>query len=87
MCFGVIGSDLLCRGGCAGRHTLDAIMEMFAWSMTSLLVGNLPGRRRDATPVQQSDSHRISLSGFPIGVRAALLQCRGKYVDVAMGCS
>ena len=78
MLFCVIAKELCCKCGCLGRHTLDAITEVFAWSMRHLLVGEWPTCRHDGTPWARDDKSRAKLTG-DMGVRALLLQARGDW--------
>ena len=42
-----ISKDDLCPCGCGGRHSLDAIMEVFKWDMLNLYIGQRPKKRHD----------------------------------------
>ena len=76
--FSVISKDLCCKCGCLGRHTLDAITSIFAWSMQILLVGRYPDTRHDGAAWKPTDKARAKLTGA-IGARAVLLQARGDW--------
>jgi len=47
--FGSIEKQDLCDCGCYGRHTLDAMLEIFVWSTQALLTGQFPNKRHDST--------------------------------------
>ena len=46
----VIRKARLCGCGCGGYHTLQALFEVFAWSLRQLLAGRSPGCRHDSSP-------------------------------------
>lgn len=78
MLFGVIGKDFCCKCGCLGRHTLDAIVSIFAWSMQILWSGTWPTCRHDGTPFDKSDTYRKAKTG-PLGFQSLLVQSRGDW--------
>ena len=68
----------VCDCGCFGRHTLDAILEVFVWNTRVLMTGEFPKRRHDGSPWLPSDKARAQRSG-KLGFFGALLQCRGDW--------
>ena len=68
----------VCDCGCGGRCTLDAILEVFVWSMTVLLIGVWPSNRHNQEPWLPRDKSRANKTG-ELHVRACLLQCRGDW--------
>ena len=71
-----INKDFLCDCGCAGRCTLDILMQVFVWSMHALLDGQHPHERHDHEPL---DDARKAKKGTPLGFHAVLLQVRGDW--------
>ena len=78
MLFCVIAKEFCCKCGCLGRCTLDAIADVFAWSMQLLATGEWPTCRHDGSPWCETDKTRAKWVGS-MGVRAILLQCRGDW--------
>lgn len=68
----VIPSSKICDA------TMDAIMEVIAWSFRHLLSGCHPQCRHDGTPWHQSDKSRAKKEG-PLGFNAALVEVRGDW--------
>ena len=79
--FAVIGKEFCCKCGCKGRHTTDAILSVFSWSMKLLLQGFWPSCRHDGSAWSDSDKSRAQLQG-EMGVRAMLCQSRGDWAWV-----
>ncbi len=77
--FGALPKEVHCRCGCHGRHTLDAISGVFAWSMQALAAGVFPRQRHDETPWEAKDSWRQGYEGRNFGFYAALFQARGDW--------
>ena len=73
-----ISKDDLCPCGCGGRHSLDAIMEVFKWDMLNLYIGQRPKKRHDKKEWLPSDSDRKKETA-PLGMRAGLFQSRGDW--------
>eukprot|EP00969_Alexandrium_andersonii_P250646 11078119-Alexandrium_andersonii.AAC.1 len=67
-----------CKCGCSGRHTVDEILKVFAWSMKHCTLGLFPAARHDGSPWEASDSFRKDHRG-PLGFQGALLQARGDW--------
>jgi len=74
--FADIHHEFLCTCGCRGRHTFDALLEVFAWSMVVLLGGHHPDTRHDRGPL---DAPRAGKAGQPLGFQGVLLQARGDW--------
>ena len=70
--------EFQCSCGCRGRHTADAIMGVFLWSMCVLHTGHYPQQRHDGSEWQATDKARSKFEG-PLGLYGALLQCRGDW--------
>jgi hypothetical protein len=62
------------KSAIAGKNTCDALFEVFAWRMRSLLLGVLPSCRHDGTPWQDSDRARSKESGKPLTMEALLME-------------
>ena len=77
-CFSVVEKQDLCDCGCGGRCTLDAMLEIFRWSLMVLYTGNTPQQRHDGTAWLPSDKSRCSDSS-PLTFRGCLLQSRGDW--------
>ena len=69
----------VCDCGCSGRHTIDAILEVFLWSLQALLFGAWPRTRYDNQPWRREDSHRKSEAGSAFGFFAYLCEVRGDW--------
>jgi len=76
--FTSIDKDFCCQCGCGGRCTLDAIVDVFAWSMKTMSLGRWPRKRHDGTAWLPSDKTRRASIGrfFAFGI---LLQARGDW--------
>ena len=80
MLFTAISQEHLCGCGCRGRHTIDAILSIFVWSINSTFAGAFPGVRHDGSPMSSAaDKWRRSMAGTRIGFKSVLLQCRGDW--------
>lgn len=78
--FGCIDKMYLCDCGCKGRHTIDAMLNIFTWSLRCLLLGKWPTHRHDKMPWKPSDKSRSgSVGGTELGFHACLLQVRGDW--------
>ena len=66
-------------------ETFNAILDVFAWSMTVLLDGVMPKLRHDSSPFDSNSKgagdskFRINAAGQAIAVRCALVQIRGDW--------
>ena len=67
----------LCQCGCFGRCTFDLIFKVVAWSFRALAAGRYPMVDHEGNEFPQG-SHRASLAGKALKVRAA---CLAKYGD------
>jgi hypothetical protein len=74
--FANIHKEFLCKCGCAGRCTMDALFAVFVWSMQVLLGGFHPRHRHDGGPLQPT---RKKLAGKKLGFQGVLLQARGDW--------
>ena len=62
-----------------GADTMDAILQVLAWSFRHLLAGEHPTCRHDGTPWNNTtDKKRAALSGS-LGFRASLVEVRGDW--------
>ena len=68
----------LCGCGCSGRCSIDAIFEIFVWSLRMALIGMWPSCRHDRTEWSASDKSRKRKTGN-LGFYAALFQVRGDW--------
>ena len=60
-------------------ETMDAIMEVIAWSLRHLQAGVHPEGRHDGTRWNASDKQRSRKSGQPLGFNASLVEVRGDW--------
>ena len=77
--FCAIDKKFLCRCGCKGRHTFDAALDIFCWSMCCLTQGAYPMARHDGSKWLSSDSSRSGRGGRELP-RALLLQVRADWM-------
>ena len=77
--FGSIEKQDLCDCGCYGRHTLDAMLEIFVWSTQALLTGKFPNKRHDSIEWGRKDGDRAARSGEDLHFKGYLAQCRGDW--------
>jgi hypothetical protein len=73
-----ISKRFLCKCGCKGRHTFNAILLVFAWSLKMLIAGVISSFLPDGQPWQE-DRYRVLVPGTKLFCRALLLQCRGDW--------
>ena len=59
--FTSIDKDFCCQCGCGGRCTLDAIVNVFAWSMKAMHLGRWPRTRHDNNAWLLSDRIRRTM--------------------------
>jgi hypothetical protein len=69
----------VCRCGCFGRCTFEAVFNVVAWSFRALLVGEYPAFDHTGTPFAK-DSYRGRLAGRKLKIYGA---CIAKYGDWA----
>jgi hypothetical protein len=74
----VLGKGRMCKCGCNGYHTTQAIFEVLAWSFRCLHTGLAPSTRHDASPFTTFDEHVRTRPGTVLP-HAALLQIRGDW--------
>ena len=86
--------EYFCACGCSGRHTFDAIMEVFVWSVNTCFDGKWPLYRHDGSEFNSeqlrelnkhksrstSEKWRQKKGGVALGFRAMLQQCRGDWM-------
>ena len=63
--FAGISKMYACKCGCLGRDTFDDMLEVFVWSLRSLLVGVHPSVDPAGQPL--SDPRVVKLAGQPLG--------------------
>ena len=68
---------LVCKCGCHGRHSFEALWKVVGWSLRCLLLGQYPSTRHDGSCFNNAfgDRRRALLSG-KLGLRGACLQMR-----------
>ena len=76
--FGVLEKRYLCKCGCKGRHSLEAALAVFTWSLQCLADGTWPSTRHDSTAWLATDTGRKGNSGA-LPVKAVLLQVRADW--------
>ena len=59
--------------------TMDAIMEVLAWSLRHLQVGSHPAARHDGSTWKDSDRTRQKHEGTSLGFHASLVEVRGDW--------
>ena len=74
--FGLHQHIHVCRCGCRGRCTVDAVLELMVLSLRILMVGRWPEARHDGQEWQRFDAPRKKRSGT-LGFHGFLLQVRG----------
>ena len=86
--------EFFCHCGCSGRHTFDAILEVFVWSLSVCFEGKWPSQRHDETSFDDvhnrgfsvhkdkpaSQTWRVQQANQPLGFKALLQQCRGDWM-------
>jgi hypothetical protein len=78
--FGAIGKQWVCQCACKGRHTWDAVLDLFSYSMRALQWGTFPALRHDGQPFQvKADKWRVERSAKPLPIRGALCQLRADW--------
>ena len=74
--FATAPKEKVCACGWNSRHTIDARLGFFAWSMKIMLGGVHPLTRHDLQPL---DAQRSLLVGRPLGFSCGLFQARGNW--------
>ena len=64
--FACVPKEYCCKCGCSGRHTLDPLFEVLAWSFKMMHVGLHPFRRHDGSPFGASDKERAKNANRPL---------------------
>ena len=77
--FSCLPKDFYCNCGRGGRHTLDAILEVFVWDLTMLFGGCRAASRHDNESWGSEDYLRSKDAGQTYGFHAILLQARGDW--------
>ena len=79
--FGCLQKEFFCNCGCNGRDTLDAILELFTWSLRQVISGKMPECRHDNLDWRKEDFNkwRSELAGKKLKFRANLFQVRGDW--------
>ena len=86
--------EFFCACGCSGRHTFDAIMQVFVWSVNVCFDAIWPWLRHDGSEsnnarLQTLKKHksrsicekwRLAKRGVALGFKAMLQQCRGDWM-------
>jgi hypothetical protein len=72
-----ISKKYLCHCGCKGRHTWNAILLVFAWSIKMLITGLVSHFLPDGSEWVSDIKHLAA--GTRLICRAGLLQCRGDW--------
>jgi len=73
----VLSKSQVCRCGCRGLHTMDAIWEILRWSFIALLIGKYPSVDHKGRPFEEE--WRRELGGQALPLRGACLQFRGDW--------
>jgi hypothetical protein len=60
----------LCRCGCFGRCTFDALFRVLGWSFAALLCGVFPSVDHEGSPFAKG-TYRCARAGQPLGIRGA----------------
>ena len=67
-----LGKSQLCKCGCFGRHTFDALFAIVSWSMRHLLIGVWPETDHLGRRFSKSD-WRSGMAGKPLRFRAGVV--------------
>ena len=70
--FATFSKRNICKCGCKGRHTLNDLFEVVAWSMRALLTGEYPRVDHAHQPFPRG-TFRGDLAGTPLKVHGAVL--------------
>jgi hypothetical protein len=66
------GKSQMCKCGCYGRHTLQSIFSVLAWSMRALMAGEYPAVDH-LNREFPAGSYRAQLAGKPLQMRGAVI--------------
>jgi len=72
-----VSKRFVCKCGCKGRHTWNALLLVFAWSVKMLLAGTVSCYLPDGQAIAEHDRNLVP--GFKLCCRAVLMQCRGDW--------
>ena len=78
----LVRKRLICKCGCRGTHTWDAVSEALVWSFRCLASKKHPGSRHDNKPWHHKDLGRSRMAGLPGGIRAAVVQLKGDWAEL-----
>ena len=73
-----LNKSRLCKCGCKGRHTIDSLFAVVAWSVRALIAGEYPARDHLGGKFA-SHSPRGKLAGKPLPMRGAVLRKFGDW--------
>lgn len=73
-----ISKQFTCKCGCKGRHTFNAILDVFVWSFKMLITGTIASVLPDGKKWPEL-TWRPLQPGAKLVCRALLLQCRGDW--------
>ena len=73
-----LNKSKLCKCGCKGRHTIDSLFAVVAWSVRALIAGEYPARDHLGGKFA-SHSPRGKLAGKPLPMRGAVLRKFGDW--------
>ena len=80
-----IPTHLLCKcGTCSGRHTLNAVWEVLAWSLRFAALGRRPIKRHDMSDWLESDAARAAAGGQELCRPALLHVIKGDWSMLAL---
>ncbi len=71
----VVRRSEMCNCGCRGWCTLYPLLNMVAWSLTSMVAGLWPAARHDGMPWDEKDSDRQDKGAVPFGWKAVCVSC------------
>ena len=80
--FCCLEKKFFCKCGCAGRHTYNALLEVFAWNCMCFMLGEHPGERHDGKAWLPSDAKR---SKIPMGKSFGFLGACFKAGEIGHG--
>ena len=80
--FACIEKQFLCKCGCMGRHTVNAMHSILVWSLDVLFGGKHPRKRHDETDFTMYDGKcgRKKNAGEDIGCFARMIEHRGDWM-------
>ena len=77
--FTMIEDRYMCKCGCKGRCTVDAILGVLLWCMRCLLVNRMPTARHDGTDWLPTDKVSKGRDGEELGCFGGVWQGRGDW--------